>query len=386
MQGMYHATCTMQHPTVKHMVCNIDRSGMQHAGATSKCVHHGSVACIIGAPHASSSPICTPVRPNARRTARSPDAMSAPNESQPGDWSVVRDSGTSQPTPPSLEQPTSDDTKTQPSAAARQLRSFAPTRSPTTRYPTFAPLAPTTQAPGAQKQVEELTYDPATNPSLDAWLRPLLNKPWAVVVNLPPNQQLTLASLSISDVANPYFDVTLRCSDTTLSTNLTVTNPIKLTQSSSKLRVERLNLVQESSPSTTAHVPYSLVLVCAILGCCQRLSELSSIAVLPVTHGGRTGVFAQSKSRVMEMSNGTATFTSCTFSGNSAVRTCNLCSKTRSIANLDCVGGIGRCMRRDARRAGAAAVWRAVTLVRAAWALRLRAVRVLQENRRLGSG
>ena len=230
--------------------------------AASKCVHHGSVACIIGAPHALSSPICTPVRPNARRTARSPDARSAPNESQPGDWSVVRDSGTSQPTPPSLEQQTSDDAftslgKTQPSAAARQLRFFTPTTffPTTTDSPTFAPLAPTTQAPGAQKLVEELTYDPATNPSLDAWLRPLLNKPWAVVVNLPPNQQLTLASLSISDVANPYFDLTLRCSDTTLSTNLTLTNPIKLTKSSSKLRVERVNLVQESQPSTcTAHV------------------------------------------------------------------------------------------------------------------------------------
>ena len=167
--------------------------------ATSRCVHHGSAAaCNIGAPHAWSSPICTPVRPNARRTARSPDARSAPNEPQPGEWSVVRDSGTSQPTaptPPSLEQPTSDDAfaslgKTQPSAAARQLKFLTPaTRSPT-RSPTFAPLAPTTQAPGAQKQIEELSYDPATNPSLDAWLRPLLNKPWAVVVNLPPNQQL----------------------------------------------------------------------------------------------------------------------------------------------------------------------------------------------------
>ena len=175
--------------------------------ATSRCVHHGSAAaCNIGAPHAWSSPICTPVRPNARRTARSPGARSAPNEPQPGEWSVVRDSGAT--TPPSLEQPTSDDAstslgKTQPSAAARQLRSFAPatptptrfptrspTRSPTTPSPTFAPLAPTTQAPGAQKQIEELSYDPATNPSLDAWLRPLLNKPWAVVVNLPPNQQL----------------------------------------------------------------------------------------------------------------------------------------------------------------------------------------------------
>jgi hypothetical protein len=142
--------------------------------------------------------------------------------------------------------------KTQTSAAARQLRFFTPTTlSPTT----FAPRAPTTQAPGAQKQVEELTYDPAASPSFDAWLRPLLNKPWAVVVNLPPNQQLTLASLSISDVANPYFDLTLRCSDTTLSTNLTLTNPIELTKSSSKLRVERVNLVQESQPSTcTAHV------------------------------------------------------------------------------------------------------------------------------------
>jgi hypothetical protein len=221
-----------------------------------------------GAPHASSSPICTPVRPNARRTARSLGATSAPNEPQPGDWSVVRDSGTSKPTaptPPSLEEPTSDDAflspgKTQPSAAARQLLATpkptsVPTRNPTSS-PTFAPLAPTTRAPGAQKQVEELSYDPATNPSFDAWLRPLLNKPWAVVVNLPPNQQLTLASLSISDVANPYFDLTLRCSDTTLSTNLTVTNPIKLTQSSSKLRVERVNLVQESKPSAcTAHMP-----------------------------------------------------------------------------------------------------------------------------------
>ena len=246
--------------------------------ATSRCVHHGSAAaCNIGAPHAWSSPICTPVRPNARRTARSSGARSAPNEPQPGEWSVVRDSGTSQPTaptPPSLEQPTSDDAstslgKTQPSAAARQLRSFAPatptpTRSPTTRSPTFAPLAPTTQAPGAQKQIEELSYDPATNPSLDAWLRPLLSKPWAVVVNLPPNRQLTLASLSISDVTNPYFDLTLRCSGTTLSTNLTLTNRIELTKSSSKLRVERVNLVQESQPSTcTAHVP-SLVLVCAL--------------------------------------------------------------------------------------------------------------------------
>jgi hypothetical protein len=269
--------------------------------ATSRCVHHGSAAaCNIGAPHASSSPICTPVRRNARRTARSPGATIAPNEPQPGDWSVVRDSGTSQPTaptPPSLEQPTSDDAflslgKTQTSTAARQLLATPkPTRSPTTSSPTFAPLAPTTQAPGAQKQVEELSYDPATNPSLDAWLRPLLNKPWAVVVNLPPKRQLTLASLSISDVANPYFDLTLRCSDTTLSTNLTLTNPIKLTQSSSKLRVERVNLVQESKPSTcTAHVPYSLILVCAIIGCGQRLSELSSIAVLPETHGGKPGV------------------------------------------------------------------------------------------------
>jgi hypothetical protein len=342
----------MQHPTVKQMACNIDRSGMQHAGATSKCVHHGSVACIIGAPHASSSPICMPVRPNARRTARSPDARRAPNEPQPGEWSVVRDSGTSQPTPPSLEQPTSDDAflslgKTQTSAAARQLLATPkPTRVPTrdpTSSPTFAPLAPTTQAPGAQKQVEEVTYDPATNPSLDAWLRLLLNKPWAVVVNLPPNQQLTLASLSISDDANPYFDLTLRCKDTTLSMNLTLTNPIKVTKSSSKLRVERVNLVQERKPSPcTSHVPYSLVLVCAIIGCCQRLSELSSIDIFSETHGGKSGVFAQSKSRVIEMSDGTATFTSCTFSANSAVRTCNLCKETRLTANLACVGDIGR--------------------------------------------
>jgi hypothetical protein len=262
--------------------------------ATSRCVPHGSTAaCNVGAPHASSSPICTPVRPNLRRTARPPGASSAANEPQPGDWSGVPDSGTSQPTaptPPSLEEPTSDDAfmslgKTQTSAAARQLkfltptsppttfapgaRTFAPaTRKPTsppTRSPTFAPLAPTTRAPGAQKEFEELTYDPAASPSFDAWLRPLLNKPWAVVVNLPPNQQLTLASLSISDVANPYFDLTLRCSGTTLSTDLTLTSPIELTQSSSKLRVERVNLVQESQPSTwTAHVPYSLVFVCAL--------------------------------------------------------------------------------------------------------------------------
>jgi hypothetical protein len=261
-------------------------------------VPHGSTAaCNIGGQHASSSPICTPVRPNARRTARPPVATSAPNESQPGDLSGVRASGTSKPTAPtlpSLEEPTSDDAftslgKTQPSAAARQLRSFAPatptpihsptrsatsstalapltpttrspTRSPTRTPTTFAPLASTTLAPGAQKQVEELTYDPAASPSLDAWLRPLLNKPWAVVVNLPPNKQLKLLSLSISDVTNPYFDLTLRCSGTTLSTNLTVTNPIELTKSSSKLRVERVNLVKESQPSTwTAHVPSSLV-------------------------------------------------------------------------------------------------------------------------------
>jgi hypothetical protein len=260
--------------------------------ATSRCVPHGSTAaCNIGAPHASSSPICTPVRPNARRTARPPAASSAPNEPQPGDLSGVPDSGTSKPTAPtspSLEEQTSDDAfmslgKTQPSAAARQLKFLtpatpAPTRSPTTRSPTrspttrsptdsptFAPLAPTTQAPGAQQQVEELTYDPAASPSFDAWLRPLLNKPWPVVVNLPPNQQLTLASLSISDVANPYFDLTLRCSGTTLSTSLTGTNPIALTKSSSKLRVERVNLVQESKPSKcTAHVPSSLALVCAL--------------------------------------------------------------------------------------------------------------------------
>jgi hypothetical protein len=247
--------------------------------ATSRCVHLGSTAvCNIGAPHASSSPICTPVRPNARHTARIVAASGAPNEPQPRDLSGVPDSGTSQltaPTPPSLEEPTSDDAfmslgKTQPSAAARQLRFFTPT--------TFAPLAPTTRAPGAQKQVEELTYDPAATPSFDAWLRPLLNKPWAVVVNLPPNKQLTLASLSISDVTNPYFDLTLRCSSTTLSTSLTVTNPIALTKSSSKLRVERVNLVKESQPSTcTAHVPSSLVLVCTIMCWSQRLSELSSI-------------------------------------------------------------------------------------------------------------
>ena len=217
-------------------------------------MHHGSTAaCNIGAPHASSSPICTPVRPN---TARPPLATSVPNEPQPGDSSGLRDSGTSQPTaptPPPLEEPTSDDElvslgKAQTSAAVRQLNFFTPT--------TFAPLAPTTRAPGAQKQVEELTYDPVASPSFDAWLRPLLNKPWAVVVNLPPNQQLALASLSISDVANPYFDLTLRCSGTTLSTSLTLTNPIELTRSSSKLRVERVNLVEESQPSTrTALMP-----------------------------------------------------------------------------------------------------------------------------------
>jgi hypothetical protein len=208
---------------------------------------------------------------------------------------------------------------------------------------TFAPLAPTTQAPGAQKQVEELTYDPAASPSIDAWLRPLLNKPWAVVVNLPPNKQLTLASLSISDFANPYFDLTLRCSGTTLSTSLTLANPIELTKSSSKLRVERVNLVQERSPSTcTAHMPYSLVLVCAIMCWVQRSSELSSIAVVPETHGGKTGFFAQSKSRVIEMSGGSATFTTCTFSGNSAVRTRNHCSIPRSIDSLACIAGIGR--------------------------------------------
>jgi hypothetical protein len=98
-------------------------------------------------------------------------------------------------------------------------------------------------------------YDPATDPSLDAWLRPLLSKPWAVVVNLPPNQQLTLASLSISDVVNPYFDLTLRCKDTALSTSLTLTNPIELNQSSSKLRVERVDLVQESKLSSIAVRP-----------------------------------------------------------------------------------------------------------------------------------
>ncbi len=49
---------------------------------------------------------------------------------------------------------------------------------------------------------------------------------------------------------------------------------------------------------------------------------------------------------VAYMSDGTATFTSCTFSGNSAVRPRNLCSIPRSIGSLACVAGIGWCMRR----------------------------------------
>ena len=95
--------------------------------------------------------------------------------------------------------------------------------------------------------------------------------------------------------------------------------------------------------------------------------------------------FAQSK-RVIIMSDGTATFTSCTFSGNSAVRTRNLCSIPRSIGSLAYVGGIGWCMRRGARQAGAAALWRAGTLVRAERALPLRAVRVVRGKRRLRLG
>jgi hypothetical protein len=89
---------------------------------------------------------------------------------------------------------------------------------------------------------------------------------------------------------------------------------------------------------------------------------------------------------VAYMSGGTATFTSCTFSGNSAVRPRNLCSIPRSIGSLACVAGIGYCVRRGARQAGAAALWRAGTLVRAERALPLRAVRVLRGKRRLGLG
>ncbi len=81
---------------------------------------------------------------------------------------------------------------------------------------------------------------------------------------------------------------------------------------------------------------------------------------------------------VMDMSDGTATFTSCTFSGNSAVGPRNLGSIPRSIGSLACVEGIGRWMRRGARQAGAAALLRAVTLVWAESGLRLRAVRVLR--------
>jgi hypothetical protein len=57
--------------------------------------------------------------------------------------------------------------------------------------------------------------------------------------------------------------------------------------------------------------------------------------------------FAQSKSRVITMSDGTATFTSCTFSGNSDVRTRNLCSvPCSSIGSLASLRGIGWWMRR----------------------------------------
>ncbi len=81
---------------------------------------------------------------------------------------------------------------------------------------------------------------------------------------------------------------------------------------------------------------------------------------------------------VVYISGGTATFTTCTFSGNSAVRPRNFCSIPRSIGSLACVGGIGWWLRRGARQAGAAALWRAVTLVRAERALRLRAVACLE--------
>ena len=89
---------------------------------------------------------------------------------------------------------------------------------------------------------------------------------------------------------------------------------------------------------------------------------------------------------VVYMSGGTATFTSCTFSGNSAVRTRILCSIPRSIGSLACGAGIGLCMRRGARQAGAAALWRAGTLDRAEKSLLLRGVRVLRGKRRLGFG
>ncbi len=79
---------------------------------------------------------------------------------------------------------------------------------------------------------------------------------------------------------------------------------------------------------------------------------------------------------VAYMDGGTATFTSCTFSGNSAVRTRIFCSIPQLIGSLAYVASIGWCMRRGARQAGAAALWRAGTLVRAERALPLRAVRV----------
>ena len=57
-----------------------------------------------------------------------------------------------------------------------------------------------------------------------------------------------------------------------------------------------------------------------------------------------------------------------------------------SIGSLACVGGIGCWMGRGARHAGAADLWRAVTLVRAVRALRHRAVRILRGKRQLGLG
>jgi hypothetical protein len=95
--------------------------------------------------------------------------------------------------------------------------------------------------------------------------------------------------------------------------------------------------------------------------------------------GGRSPLYCRTlQGGVVHMGGGTATFTTCAFSQNSAVRPRNLGSIPRSIGSQACVGDIGWWMRRGARQAGAAILWRAVTLVRAERALRLRAVRVLR--------
>jgi hypothetical protein len=186
-----HAECALVECSTKHTT-----PSMQHETCSMEHAHKylracgSTAACNIGASHPFSSPICA-VRPNlGRTTTRPPGAAGAPYASRPNDSSGVRDGRRSKPTaqtPPSLEVPSVLFAETPAFAAARKLRFWSP-----------ATPIPATRAPGeVAPAVEEFTYDPTSSLSFDEWLKPLLNKLWAVVENLPPTKQHWLPHRSV---------------------------------------------------------------------------------------------------------------------------------------------------------------------------------------------